>query len=242
MKPRRDDEQAVENRLEPQPPMKPLRTGWWFAAVLRFWNVWHRARVLRQGPRHRITWRTARAPGTRIEFYGDGGSIELGHEVRLFDCIIVLRGTRPRLVIQDRVRLTQVRIVVEDEGSEVLIKSLTSMTRATVQSKEGCRVEFGADCMVGHGAEVTNSDSHSVICQATGARLNPARDVVLGDRVWLGAGVYVTKGVRIGPDTVVAAGSRVFSDLPGAVLAAGVPAVVKRTGVAWCRERLGVKP
>ena len=50
--------------------------------------------------------------------------------------------------------------------------------------------------------------------------------VVIEDNVWLGANVTVLKGVRIGRDSVVAAGSVVTRDLPAGVLAAGVPAKV----------------
>ena len=46
--------------------------------------------------------------------------------------------------------------------------------------------------------------------------------------VWLGYHVTVLPGVRIGPDTILAAGAVASRNLPGGVLAAGVPAVVKR--------------
>ncbi len=210
--------------------------------LLYLGNVLGGTRVRREGSGHRVSWGTARVIRTRIEFHGTGGCVELGEETRLWDCQIILRGTAPRLRIGGHVRLTGVRIVVEDKGSEAVIGNWTSMTRATVQAKEGRRVEFGRDCMVGHGAEVTNSDSHSLLDAATGARLNPARDVIIGEHVWIGAGATVTKGVRIDAGSVVASGSRVFKDVPAGVLVAGTPAVVKRSGITWSRKRLGVEP
>ncbi len=53
--------------------------------------------------------------------------------------------------------------------------------------------------------------------------------IILEDDVWLGTGVKVMSGVRIGKGTVVAAGSIVTKDLPAGVLAAGSPARVLRT-------------
>lgn len=53
-------------------------------------------------------------------------------------------------------------------------------------------------------------------------------DIILEDDVWLGTRVMVNAGVTIGRGTVVAQGSVVTKDLPPFVLAAGVPAVVKR--------------
>ena len=53
-------------------------------------------------------------------------------------------------------------------------------------------------------------------------------DIVIEDDVWLGTSVTVNRGVTIGRGTIVATGSIVSSDLPPFVLAAGVPAVIKR--------------
>ncbi|MFJ4679101.1 hypothetical protein [Kitasatospora sp. NPDC088783] len=52
--------------------------------------------------------------------------------------------------------------------------------------------------------------------------------VELADAVWLGFRSVVLPGVRVGEGTVVAASATVTRTLPAGVLAAGVPAVVKR--------------
>ena len=51
-------------------------------------------------------------------------------------------------------------------------------------------------------------------------------DIILGDDVWLAAGVTVLGGVSIGAGTIIATGSVVTKDLPAGVLAAGIPAKV----------------
>ena len=55
-----------------------------------------------------------------------------------------------------------------------------------------------------------------------------SKGIALGENVWLGTGVKVLDGVRIGRDVVVGAGAVVTSDLPDGVIAAGVPARVVR--------------
>jgi maltose O-acetyltransferase len=52
--------------------------------------------------------------------------------------------------------------------------------------------------------------------------------ITIADNVWLGGGVIVCPGVSIGEDTVVGAGAVVTRDLPAGVVAAGVPARVRR--------------
>ena len=54
-------------------------------------------------------------------------------------------------------------------------------------------------------------------------------DIHIEDDVWLATDVIVSAGVRIGRGTIVAAGSVVTKDLPAFVMAAGSPAIVKRT-------------
>lgn len=213
-----------------------------FPLLVRLHNWWCGTRVRRNGTGHRLVARNARLRGTTIEFHGRDAVLELGADVRLFDCTLILRGTGPRLVIGAETRLRQVRIVVEDRGSRLEIGPQTSMTGATLVCMEGGSVRLGRDCMVGGGAEITNTDVHSAIDAATGARLNPARDVVLEDHVWIGNQTRVAKGAHIGAHSIIASRSRVSGPIPPGALAAGNPAVVKRTGVTWDRRRLGVEP
>lgn len=56
-----------------------------------------------------------------------------------------------------------------------------------------------------------------------------AAPIVIGNNVWLGAGVIVCPGVTIGDDAVIGAGSVVTRDVPPAVLAVGNPCRVIRS-------------
>lgn len=54
------------------------------------------------------------------------------------------------------------------------------------------------------------------------------KEIRIGDNVWVGAGVIILPGCRIGNNSVIAAGSVVCSDIPDNCMAAGVPAKVKK--------------
>ena len=56
-----------------------------------------------------------------------------------------------------------------------------------------------------------------------------AYPITLGEDCWLGGNVVVCPGVTIGNRCIIAAGSVVTKDIPDDSLAAGVPAVVKRS-------------
>ena len=57
-------------------------------------------------------------------------------------------------------------------------------------------------------------------------RSGELRAVHIGDNVWLGINVTVLKGVTIGENTVIGAGSIVTKDIPANVVAAGNPCKV----------------
>ena len=50
--------------------------------------------------------------------------------------------------------------------------------------------------------------------------------IIIDDSAWIGRGVTVLSGVRIGQGAVVAAGAVVTRDVPDGMIAAGVPAKV----------------
>ena len=89
-------------------------------------------------------------------------------------------------------------------------------------------ITIGDDVLIGPRAQLVTAhhpiDDHGA--RRDGWELASA--IVIGDNVWIGAGVIVCPGVRIGESSVVGAGSVVTSDVPARVLAAGNPCRVIR--------------
>ena len=89
-------------------------------------------------------------------------------------------------------------------------------------------IQIGRDCAIGPNCYLTDHD------HGLNPRFPPlqqpmmAKKTILGDRVWLGANVTVLKGVQIGNNAVVGAGSVVTKDVPENAIAVGVPAKVLR--------------
>lgn len=111
----------------------------------------------------------------------------------------------------------------------------------------GDKTTFGGGCFVNHGCyfmdggSITFGDnvfigpfcgfytaSHPLGAKERNLGLERALPIVVGDNCWFGANVSVFQGVTIGIGCVIAAGSVVTEDLPDNVMAAGVPAVVKK--------------
>lgn len=89
------------------------------------------------------------------------------------------------------------------------------------------RITIGENCAISWDVLITDTDYHTLDDNdATGP-------VTIGDHVWIGARSIVLKGVTIGSGAVIAAGSIVTSDVPGATLAAGDTVSILREDVSW---------
>lgn len=88
-------------------------------------------------------------------------------------------------------------------------------------------IRIGDNCMFAANVIISDSDWHGLY-----NRVRPFRctqPVVIENNVWLGERVIVTKGVRIGENSVVGAGAVVTRDIPPNSVAAGNPARVIKT-------------
>jgi len=90
----------------------------------------------------------------------------------------------------------------------------------------GCflQIILGNNVRCGANTLITDSDWHE-----DDYRAGRAKAIVIKDNVWLGEGVKVLKGVCIGENSVIGAGSVVTKDIPANVVAAGNPCKVIKT-------------
>lgn len=113
-------------------------------------------------------------------------------------------------------------------NARISIGSNTGLSGTVICS--ALSVEIGADCLLGADVQIFDTDFHKIA--AENRRYDSSDDVVkcapvtIEDNVFIGAGTKVLKGVRIGRNSVIGAGSVVTKDIPGNSIAAGNPARV----------------
>lgn len=110
--------------------------------------------------------------------------------------------------------------------STIAVGDRTIINNSVVLVAEGAGISIGAEVLFGTDVSILDSDGHDLHPRRRYTGSPSTAHVTIGDNVFLGNRVVVTKGVAIGHDTVVGAGSIVTRSLPAGVIAAGIPARV----------------
>jgi acetyltransferase-like isoleucine patch superfamily enzyme len=113
------------------------------------------------------------------------------------------------------------------ENALIEIGDNTRINGASIHATE--RISIGRNCLVAANVTILDSDGHGLL---PGERtlVNPApKPVIIEDNVWIGINAIILKGVRIGQNSVIGAGSVVTRDVPPNCVVAGNPAQVIRT-------------
>lgn len=121
------------------------------------------------------------------------------------------------------------------------IGDFTLLNGALIMAEE--RIEIGSHCLISWNVGLADSDFHPL---APAQRLVDAQalapffadrpprpaiataPVIISDNVWIGMNAVILKGVTIGENSVIAAGSVVTKSVPANVVMAGNPAVQVR--------------
>ena len=92
--------------------------------------------------------------------------------------------------------------------------------------------------MLSYDIEIRNTDSHKIYDKNTNERINEGSSINIGNHVWLGMRAVILKGVNIGHNSIVAAGSIVTKDVKANTIVSGNPAKQIKENVYWTREEV----
>lgn len=144
--------------------------------------------------------------GDRVVIYNsNSGAVNFGEEVQLYSDIIIETGDGGSVNI----------------GAGTNIQPRCSLSAYKGSIHIGCRVEIAPNCAFysyDHGFEPEIPIMNQPLKTRGG--------IIVGDEAWLGFGVIVLDGVRIGKGAVIGAGSVVTKNIPENAIAVGVPARV----------------
>lgn len=176
---------------------------------MKLTDVWNKRRAMMRARRY---LRCANVLGENVQVQGH-----------------LVAGNRGRMNIGDGVGISSTiattEIVAEDNGFLEIGEGTFINYGCSISASEHVRI--GNHCHIGTYTIIMDNDFHHVEPERRHERPKSG-PIILEDNVWLGARVTVLKGVTIGKDSVVGAGSVVTKDIPPRSLAVGVPAQVIR--------------
>ncbi len=89
------------------------------------------------------------------------------------------------------------------------------------------KIRIGDHVMLGPGVHIYTA-CHPIDAAVRNTDLEYAKEVCIGDDVWIGGNVTINPGVHIGNNVVIGSGSVVTGDIPDGVVAAGNPCRIIR--------------
>ena len=175
----------------------------------------------------------------RIECHGTGNSIELRDGGVLRRYRIHIHGNNNHIVIGIKASANDSVFHIEDDDNSILIGGGSALVGSChLACIEGTQIVIGSECLFSGNITLRTGDSHSIVAM-DGQRINPSRSIIIGDHVWIGNGVTITKGVSIGANSVIATGAIVTKPVEKEnVIIAGIPAAVTKENINWKKERI----
>lgn len=155
--------------------------------------------------------------------------VELGRGVIFNGPITISRFKYSRICIGDKCMFNS-RDEFNPRGTRPSIL-MTLTDKAMLSIGEGCgmsgvsiiahkKIIIGNNTMIGTNTKIADNDDHGDIL-GTGDE-----PVIIGNNVFVGMNCLIMKGVTIGDNAIVGAGSIVTHDIPANMIAAGIPCKV----------------
>ena len=137
-------------------------------------------------------------------------------------------GYNSELIVKDKFSIfSGARIVVNDNS---LLEFGSGYINHNVSINCSCSIKIGYNVAISENVVIRDSDNHNLKSDKKHSKTQP---IVIGDKVWVGMNVIILKGVTIGNNSVIAAGSLVNKDVPANCIVGGVPAMVLKTNISW---------
>ena len=176
-----------------------------------------------------------------FDIIGHHNSINIKKGAILNNVTFFIRGDNHRVIIEEHCVFSRGGTIwFEHDNGLLEIGRNSSLEDVHIAVTEPhSTVKIGANCMFAYDIDIRTGDSHSIIDEKTGERINYAKDITIGDHVWLASHCRILKGVNIEKNSVVGTNAVVTKSFDEAgVILAGNPAKIVKQNITWERENI----
>ena len=123
------------------------------------------------------------------------------------------------------------KISVGANGELVIGKNLTITAESAIVCEKS--IEIGDDCLISWDNLIMDTDFHDII-DKNGKIINEPKQIIIGDKVWIGCRNTILKGANIKSSTVVGANSLISREInDDNCIVAGNPIKVIKEDISW---------
>lgn len=169
----------------------------------------------------------------KIKISGQSNKILVDGNLKISKTKIVIKGRNNTLHIKSGVKINGSLIEIVGNNCQIIIGKNSIIGDGCYLSakEENIKLCIGDKCMLSRNAKLMTSDGHPIYQNEK--IINSAKDITLGDKVWIADDVTVLKGVEVGENSVVGIGSVLTKSIACGSIAVGNPAKIVKEGISW---------
>ena len=177
----------------------------------------------------------------RKHIKGTNNYMEIGENSSLRNAGIRVVGSNNRIIFGSNCMVgNNCSFWMEGNNITIIIGNNTTFTHSVhfCDQEDNTTITVGEDCMFSNTIIVRTSDSHPIYDLSTQKRINPAKNVVIGNHVWVAPNTKIMKGAKIGDNSIVGSNTMITKEIPNNCLVVGSPCKVVKTNISWTREKI----
>ena len=180
---------------------------------------------------------------TKIIVTGDQNVIIIKNNAFISNLKLIIKGSGNYVEIGENTRISKLEVTINSNSSKLIIgKDTTISGFSEMIIKENKDLIIGDDCMISRNVIFRTSDSHSIIDKKTHKRINFAKNISIGNHVWIGQNVSLLKGTHINDNNIIASNTTVTKPITDTnVVIGNTPAKVLKTSVNWDRKLINME-
>ena len=166
---------------------------------------------------------------------GRNNFVYIGRNVKLSNITVHFIGSNNKIVVNDGCELNNCILRTDGDNNVIFIDRGTYIGGACIHAMYSTSIKIGKKCLFSSEIDI-RSGEHCIYNLGDKKQYNFAKDIMIGEHVWIGKRVQCLKGVEIARDSIIGAGSLVTRKFEAPnVIIAGNPAKIIKTGINWRR-------
>lgn len=174
----------------------------------------------------------------KFDFDGNNNYIEANDSI-FYNCHFYINGCNNKILIGSNCIFKNVEFWIEDDGNTIKVGDNSLFSgKAQIACLEGTNIIIGNDLLCSSEVYLRTSDSHSIL-NKEGKRTNKAKDITIGNKVWICQKAAILKGSSIPSNCVIAYAAIVTKSFDKTnCIIGGNPSKIIKEDIDWSPERI----